>query len=123
MTRPGGRTDNETSTPTDKPVAGPSKRLQEFMDVMKGSDPSKPTEEGAANAGVKGPRGSEKNASVKGKQKAEEAEPEDAEADDDAAWLERRRKAALGGEEDGEPGVKSVCLPIIVRHWVRPHHR
>ncbi|KAK6907587.1 multiple RNA-binding domain-containing protein 1 [Kwoniella mangroviensis CBS 8507] len=90
-------------------VAGPSKRLQEFMDVMKGVDPSSSTDSSAststANA-VPSEQGwvadgqtstSKKEKSKKGKEKSSEPE-EIAEGqgdDDDAAWLRRRQNEAL----------------------------
>lgn len=74
----------------------PSKRLQEFMSVMKGVDPAMAPSE-ASTSTAEGTKKKEK--SVKGKEKSEE--PEEPEADDDdATWL-RRRQAAL----EGEPSV------------------
>lgn len=73
----------------------PSKRLQEFMSVMKGVDPAMAPPEASTSTG----EGTKKEKSVKGKEKSEE--PEEPEADDDdAAWL-RRRQAVL----EGEPSV------------------
>lgn len=73
----------------------PSKRLQEFMSVMKGVDPAMAPPEASTSTG----EGTKKERSVKGKEKSEE--PEEPEADDDdAAWL-RRRQAVL----EGEPSV------------------
>ncbi|KAI9634522.1 multiple RNA-binding domain-containing protein 1 [Dioszegia hungarica] len=65
--------------------AGPSKRLKEFMDVMKGVDPTAP--EAAPKEFVPSRKGKEKS-----------VEPEVEEVDDDAAWL-ARRTGALATEE------------------------
>lgn len=95
----------------DKPIAGPSKRLQEFMDVMKGSDPTKPTE---ANA-VQPTKKPKVEKSDKGKERAED-EVEEAVDDDDAAWLERRRKAALGDVNGATEAAADVSDQASF-HW------
>lgn len=94
-----------------QPEAGPSKRLQEFMDVMKGVDVARPSEASSANElAVPGEPGwvadgqkkgkADRKPSGKGKEKAEEEEVIAEDADDDAAWLERRRRAALEEKEE-----------------------
>ncbi|KAK4688469.1 multiple RNA-binding domain-containing protein 1, partial [Tremellales sp. Uapishka_1] len=88
------------------PTAGPSKRLQEFMDVMKGVDPSAMLPESSAAGAVPGEAGwvadglKEKEKGRKGKEKETVAdavrEVEVDEGDDDAAWLRKRQKAMEG---------------------------
>ncbi|KAK8865652.1 multiple RNA-binding domain-containing protein 1 [Kwoniella newhampshirensis] len=105
-----------TATITDAlPAAGPSKRLQEFMEVMKGADGTSTTAiaSSSTSAATAVPRDAgwiadglkkdKQEKSKKGKEKS--AEPEVAEEiDDDAAWL-RRRQTAL--ESEGEAGSSS----------------
>ena len=89
---------------THQPEAGPSKSLQEFMQVMKGDDPTAPV---PAVAPVKETK--------KGKERdttplpAQEQGPEE---DDDAAWL-ARRKGNLGGLDDVEGGEDAVAAAIV----------
>ncbi|WVQ85516.1 multiple RNA-binding domain-containing protein 1 [Cryptococcus sp. DSM 104549] len=79
---------------------GPSKRLQEFMDVMKGVDSTATkAESSAAVTAVPGEEGwvadgmkKEEKKSKKGKEKEEEHVVVE-EVDDDAAWLRRRQTA------------------------------
>ncbi|RSH92710.1 Multiple RNA-binding domain-containing protein 1 [Saitozyma podzolica] len=130
----------ETTSETTQPEAGPSRQLQEFMDVMKGVDPiasssksaitAVPGEEGWVAEGLKGKHDEGKKKSrrekiaekksqlelgpgggnKKGKERSRSPEVE--EVDDDAAWLARRRKAALDGEEgdavDGDGEVEQI---------------
>ncbi|TYJ55742.1 multiple RNA-binding domain-containing protein 1 [Cryptococcus floricola] len=63
-----------------------NKRLAEFMNVMKGVDPT-------INPEASSSKPEKKEKSKKGKEKSEE--PEEPEADDDAEWLRRRQNAAL----------------------------
>lgn len=116
--KPAKRAKTEASGSNDEPraEAGPSKGLKEFMDVMKGVDPTAPSADAVAVPGDKGwvaegTKEAKAKASKKGKEKAtsgsdDEAE-DDNEDDDDAAWLARRQKA-LGG--DGDESV------AVVRH-------
>lgn len=78
------------------------------MDVMKGSDPTKATEAEVAKLPKKERPVPTQESNGKGKEKAEDAEEDQAEDDDDAAWLEKRRKAALGDAEDGTAAVENV---------------
>lgn len=115
----------------------PNKRLQEFMDVMKGVDPSAPTAGPSSQAGtstsvaVPGEAGwkaeglpgssatADKNRkSRKGKEKSEEPEEGEGAADvqqededDDAAWLRKRKNAALALEGDGVEGDGNTSTP------------
>ncbi|WVF70675.1 hypothetical protein IAT40_005468 [Kwoniella sp. CBS 6097] len=112
-------TDAEQSTSSERqPAAGPSKRLQEFMDVMKGVDPSASgsgSGSGSANNAVPGEegwvadglKGAAKKESKKGKEKSPQLQEEQVEeVDDDAAWL-RRRQTALA-EAEGESSAARV---------------
>lgn len=74
---------------------------------MKGSDPTKATDAEVAKAPKKERPAANPEISGKGKEKAEDAEEVQAEDDDDAAWLEKRRKAALDAEQ-GTPAVENV---------------
>lgn len=100
------KTTHEKSHEEVAPVAGPSKQLQEFMDVMKGQEGAVPGSSGVAVPGDQGwvadGKGKEKKEkSKKGKEKADEEEEVDAAEDDDAAWFRKRQNAAL--EEAGVP--------------------
>lgn len=93
------------------PVAGPSKQLQEFMDVMKGQEGAVPGGSGAAVPGdqswvADGLKKEKKEKSKKGKEKAEEEVEDVAEEDDDAAWLRKRQNAALAAEGSAVPVAK-----------------
>lgn len=78
--------------------AGPSKSLQEFMEVMKGVDPTAAVPEVAARKESK--KGKERDVTPPPAQVADD--------DDDAAWL-AKRKGNLGGlDEDGEQGSAVV---------------
>lgn len=79
------------------PDAGPSKRLQEFMDVMKGVDASKPLEEGPAAKRPKKDKETRKPFAEESVSDEADNQPQD--DDDDAAWLRGRRKE-LDTEED-----------------------
>lgn len=108
-------TEEEDETP--QPKAGPSKRLKEFMDVMKGVDPTAVDHSAAAVPGeagwvAEGTKAAKAKASSKGKERAtpkaesgdEAGEGDD---DDDAAWLARRQGAIAGGDGD-EPAASKV---------------
>lgn len=89
---------------TKQPEAGPSKSLQEFMQVMKGDDPTAPA---PAEAPVKETK--------KGKERDTTPPPAQAqgpEDDDDAAWL-ARRKGNLGGLDDVEGGDDALAAAIV----------
>ncbi|WRT65936.1 uncharacterized protein IL334_002887 [Kwoniella shivajii] len=112
---------NDIPLPDVQPAAGPSKRLQEFMDVMKGGDKATPTSTSKPDA-VPGDEGwiadglnTKKEKSKKGKEKSSEPELNpDANVDgedDDAAWL-RRRQTAL--QNDGEPSNMSPDESLIL---------
>ncbi|WVQ97046.1 hypothetical protein IAU59_004156 [Kwoniella sp. CBS 9459] len=110
-----------------QPAAGPSKRLQEFMDVMKGVDASAapaasgsglastsnavPGEEGWVADGLRGKgANADVNASKKGKERSPQPQSEEVEeVDDDAAWL-RRRQTALADAE-GESSAAARISP------------
>jgi len=104
--------------PEEAPAAGPSKQLQEWMDVMKGKDSSVPGgsagvvpgEEGWVADGLQ--KGKPKVDSKKGKEKDEEAAKEEqpAEEDDDAAWLRKRQTAQLAEAGSAAETVKAVRL-------------
>ncbi|ORX35409.1 hypothetical protein BD324DRAFT_632729 [Kockovaella imperatae] len=88
------------------PQAGPSKQLQEFMNVMKGNDQQVlpggtdalvPGDPGWKADGSKKDKSKSKSAKGKERQVEEEAGDED---DDDAAWLRKRQTAALEGDQD-----------------------
>ncbi|GFZ43298.1 Multiple RNA-binding domain-containing protein 1 [Saitozyma sp. JCM 24511] len=136
-------TTSDPAQPQAQPQAGPSRQLQEFMDVMKGVDPiasssksavtAVPGEEGWVAEGLKGKPDEAKKKSRRekiaekksqleagtggGNQKGKERSrsPEAEEVDDDAAWLARRRKAALDEEEgdavDGDAEVEQITTP------------
>nr|XP_019050622.1 multiple RNA-binding domain-containing protein 1 [Kwoniella bestiolae CBS 10118]OCF29552.1 multiple RNA-binding domain-containing protein 1 [Kwoniella bestiolae CBS 10118] len=93
-------------------VAGPSKRLQEFMDVMKGNDPSASTS--AATSARQTPAKKEK--SKKGKEKSSEPEEvgEVQGEDDDAAWLRKRQNEALQVEGESSTTKTSPDEDLIL---------
>jgi multiple RNA-binding domain-containing protein 1 len=100
----------------EAPAAGPSKQLQEWMDVMKGTDSSVPGgsagvvpgEEGWVADGLQ--KDKKKAESKKGQEKAQEAvdEEETGEDDDDAAWLRKRQTAQLAEPGSAAETVKAV---------------
>jgi multiple RNA-binding domain-containing protein 1 len=110
----------DVDTDKEHSKAGPSKRLQEFMDVMKGqegvvpggSGGAVPGEEGWVADGLKGKDTAKVKESKKGKEKSVEPEQEDVqEEDDDAAWLKRRQTTALGeGSDSAQDGAPRVSL-------------
>lgn len=86
---------------------------------MKGSDPTKATEsETAKLAKTERPAPAQEKGG-KGKEKADEAEEVAGEDDDDAAWLERRRKAALGDAGEESAAVETVSRVTIPRATTR----
>ena len=109
-------------------MARPSKRFNEFMEVMKGDDSTPvaltststavPGEHGWAMAGEPKKR---KEKRKNGKEKAEDSADTQAvqgterEDDDDAAWL-KRRQAGLNGEgvfsADDQPSVRFSLNPF-----------
>ncbi len=107
-------------------TAGPSKRMQEFMDVMKGAD-STPTASTSASTAVPGEDGwvadgeqkKRKEKIKKREGKAEEIEENEAVKDhgedDDVAWL-RRRQAASNGDvsqtADDKPSVSQSAREV-----------
>ncbi|WWC88133.1 uncharacterized protein L201_003037 [Kwoniella dendrophila CBS 6074] len=112
-----------------QPTAGPSKRLQEFMDVMKGGDPSSSTSTTAptmnTNA-VPGEQGwiadgqiTKTEKSKKGKEKS--IEPEEGSIvnglegeDDDAAWMRRRQNAQIQGEGESSTSISKPDEDLIL---------
>jgi multiple RNA-binding domain-containing protein 1 len=96
---------SEATAAPEEPAAGPSKRLQEFMDVMKGVDPTAPIVETTTNV---------KEKSRKGKERSPSPQPTVAvEEDDDAAWLAKRRGRVEGGDE-GDGGAATVSHSTLV---------
>lgn len=112
---------NVTKPDLNKP--GPSKHLQEFLQVMKGDETSGniPVEDAAVpgDAGWKADglkaTGKEKK-SVKGKER-DDTPPsataeESLEEDDDAAWLKKRQKALeIDGADEAAPASAPVSNP------------
>ncbi|OCF32912.1 multiple RNA-binding domain-containing protein 1 [Kwoniella heveanensis BCC8398] len=93
-----------TSSSARQPAAGPSKRLQEFMDVMKGVDTSASAASASGSGSAKNKKESKKGKERSPKPQGEEEVVE--EVDDDAAWL-RRRQTALA-EAEGESSAARV---------------
>nr|XP_031859355.1 multiple RNA-binding domain-containing protein 1 [Kwoniella shandongensis]KAA5526427.1 multiple RNA-binding domain-containing protein 1 [Kwoniella shandongensis] len=105
---------SDATADAQQPAAGPSKRLQEFMDVMKGADATSTTAttttaSTSAATAVPGDAGwvadglkkDKPEKSKKGKERSAEPETVVEEVDDDAAWLKRRQTAL---EAEGEAG-------------------
>lgn len=112
------RTDKTEVVEEVKPEAGPSKgkskSLQEFMDVMKGVDVTKPTEEAAVpgEAGwvAEGAPGAKKGKAAAESEEEVEEQAEDNEDDDDAAWLAKRQQRTL--EDDDEDMVSTATTGV-----------
>lgn len=86
-----------------QPEAGPSKSLQEFMQVMKGVDPTAPVAEPTQKAELK--KGKQRDTTPPVEQSAV------ADDDDDAAWL-AKRKANLGGLDESLEGDAGASVMV-----------
>ncbi|WWC68401.1 uncharacterized protein I206_102327 [Kwoniella pini CBS 10737] len=111
----------QTNGSISQPQAGPSKRLQEFMDVMKGNEPSTsntnssnavPGDQGWVADGKSQPPKSEK--SKKGKEKSVEPEESPEGEDDDAAWLRRRQNDQLQTEGESSTSKSTPDEDLIL---------
>nr|XP_018264963.1 multiple RNA-binding domain-containing protein 1 [Kwoniella dejecticola CBS 10117]OBR87121.1 multiple RNA-binding domain-containing protein 1 [Kwoniella dejecticola CBS 10117] len=103
--------DTPSESPQTQSQAGPTKRLQEFMDVMKGNEASssKADAPSTTNGNAK------KEKSKKGKEKSVEPGEEGPEGeDDDAAWLRRRQNDQLQTEGESSTSKSTPDEDLIL---------